>query len=57
MWCTEKIVEKAFDNICHKRIDYHSNDDIWDLRHNWATEKHEILQDINNGSYKFNAVK
>ena len=54
---TNKIIQKAFEKVCHRRKEYGHNSDIWDLRHNWNTRKPDILDGLNDGTYKFDAVR
>ena len=54
---TNKIIQAAFEKVCHRRKEYGPNSDIWDLRHNWDTRKRDILDGLNDGAYKFDAVR
>ncbi|MCP4176663.1 MAG: reverse transcriptase [bacterium] len=54
---TEKQIQKAFDKVCHRRKEYSCNNDIWDLRHNWKERKSELLDKLNDGTYRFDSAK
>ena len=54
---TESLFDKAYEKVCSRLKDYSSNNDIWDLRYNWKSRKREILDKLNNASYRFDAAK
>ena len=54
---SEKLIQKAFEKVCHKRREYSCNNDIWELRFNWNDQKFKILEELNAGTYKFDTVK
>ena len=45
--------ERAFEWVCTLRKKYSSNSDIWRLRREWTHIKHEMLSQLNDGSYPF----
>jgi RNA-directed DNA polymerase len=54
---SDKILDKAYDSVCHSRRHSSCNNDIWDLRLNWAREKNAIQQTLLKGSYTFTTTK
>ena len=57
MMFTEKLIQKAFEKVCYRRREYCCNNDIWELRFNWIRRKAEMLEELDSGGYKFDAVK
>jgi RNA-directed DNA polymerase len=53
----EKLIQKAFEKVCYKRRDYGCNNDIWELRFNWGCRKSVLLEELNTGIYRFDAVR
>ena len=54
---TDRLIHKAFEKTCFRRREYGCNNDIWELRYNWNRQKPEILEELNAGTYRFDAVK
>jgi len=51
------MIDEAYTWICKQRIDYSENNDIWDMRRNWNILKHDILNQLNDGSYMFSPLQ
>ena len=54
---TLKLINCAYDKVCFKRRNSSSDDDIWDLRFRWNDRKLKLLNELNSGKYRFDAVK
>ncbi len=55
---TGKLLQKAFEKVCYRRREYSSNNDIWELRHNWSSAvKLVLLNKLDTGNYILDAVK
>ena len=50
-------LEEAMRWLRNIRKDYSSNSDIWDLRRQWNTIKHDLLKQLNNASYQFGFIE
>ncbi|MCP4177446.1 MAG: hypothetical protein GY756_06750 [bacterium] len=53
----DEYIQKAFEQVCHRRRNHCCNNDIWELKFNWNSRKHEILEELNSENYKFDSVK
>jgi hypothetical protein len=47
------VIDLAYQWLCMQRRHWSANADVWDLRGHWHTEKHNILQALNQGEYYF----
>lgn len=53
---SEAIMDEAYAWLCHRRLDYPANADIWSFRRNWRDEKQRIRSDLLRGLYRFDAL-
>ena len=49
-------LEATFQWICNLRKKYSPNSDIWNLRRDWENIKGEMLDQLNDGSYRFGVI-
>jgi hypothetical protein len=53
---SDKVLDAAYDWLCHRRRKYPANNDVWTLRHRWADEKRRIQSDLLAGNYCFDLL-
>jgi len=56
MFYQPDLLDQAYDWLCKRRKDYHFHSDVWHLRSHWATEKENLLQELRQETYRFDAV-
>jgi RNA-directed DNA polymerase len=54
---TLEELDEAMKWLRHIRKDYSPHNDIWDLTRKWNTIKHDLLKQLNNGSYQFDSIE
>jgi len=50
-------LETAYKWLCQTRKKYSHNSDVWDFRRDWNQSKHQILEQLNMGSYEFSPLE
>jgi len=50
---SETVLDNALKWLCHQRMNSSPNNDIWQLRTNWLTERESILASVRSGTYQF----
>ncbi|NES01473.1 MAG: hypothetical protein F6K22_00600 [Okeania sp. SIO2F4] len=50
---SDEAIDKAFDWLCEKRIHYHYNNDVWQLRRWWQEKKPRLVALLRAGNYGF----
>ncbi len=50
---TIEVMQQAYEWLCHARLNYPADADVWDLRFHWSTERDRILALLNAGHYRF----
>lgn len=50
-------LEAAYDHICKTRLETSHNNDIWDVRFNWATIKPQLQHTLLQGSYRLSPTQ
>jgi len=51
-----EVLETAFEWLCHRRLKYSANSDIWSFRRNWSDEKTRIRREVRAGQYRFDLL-
>nr|WP_320014338.1 reverse transcriptase/maturase family protein [uncultured Desulfobacter sp.] len=54
---TEAIIDQAYDWLCRRRKDYHFNNDVWHLRFHWKSERQKLIQELKDGTFRFDCVE
>jgi len=50
---SDRILAQAYVWVCNRRLHYHYNNDVWQLRRWWDEKKPLIVAQLRAGSYRF----
>ncbi|MEH1777108.1 hypothetical protein [Nostoc sp.] len=50
---SDEVIERAYQWVCKRRLHYHFNSDVWQLRRWWAEKKPLIVAQLRAGTYRF----
>ncbi len=50
-------IEEAYTWLCKQRHHHPPNADIWYLRFHWDREKHRLIQELDNKTYRFEPLE
>jgi hypothetical protein len=50
-------LEEAYQWLCHRRVDYSANNDVWTLRWHWREIKPELQAQLLAGNYRFESLR
>ena len=54
---SDDVIDAAYTWLCERRQDYSANDDVWNVRWQWAEIKPKLQADLLAGTYRFSAVR
>ncbi len=50
-------LDEAYTWVCKQRHNHPPNSDIWNLRFHWDREKHRLMQELDNQTYRFEPLE
>ncbi len=50
---SDEVIERAYEWVCERRMHYHHNSDVWQLRRWWDEKKRLIVAQLRSGTYRF----
>jgi len=53
---SDAVLNTAFEWLCHRRLKYSANSDIWSFRRDWSDEKTRIRREVRAGQYRFDLL-
>lgn len=54
---SDGVMQRAYDWVCLRRLDYHYNHDVWQLRRWWDEKKPLIVAQLLAGTYRFRELR
>ncbi len=54
---SDNVLETAFQWMCEKRLHYHFNGDVWQVRRRWQEKKPILQQQLRDGSFQFRELR
>ena len=54
---SDNVLETAFQWMCEKRLHYHFNGDVWQVRRWWQEKKPILQQQLRDGSFQFRELR
>jgi hypothetical protein len=53
---SDDVLDRAYEWVCRRRLNYSANSDVWALRRDWPREKEQIKADLLSGNYRFSLL-
>jgi len=50
---SDEVIDAAYDWLCERRLEYHHNNDVWQLRRWWEEKKPLLIEQLLPGTYCF----